>query len=155
MSNLNLDASDSRKRHLIFFGDKICLGGTYVLRIRCHQPLSMAFGRFRGGKQITAIYPERRFYKASGQAQTLPRIYSSFREDLFLVADVYLVYEGKNETTGRPIIKAHLNPLVPWIWIGLIIMVFGTLIALVPNAATVRVPATVPAPTPAQVGAGD
>ena len=90
------------------------------------------------------MYPERRFYKASGQPQTLPRIYPSFREDLFLVTDVYLVYEGKNETTGRPIIKAHLNPLVPWIWIGLIIMVFGTVVALVPN--TVPVPVTVTMP---------
>ena len=69
--------------------------------------------------------------------------------------DVYLVYEGKNDTTGRPIIKAHLNPLVPWIWIGLIIMVFGTIVALVPNAVVVRVAATTPVRTPAHVGAGD
>ena len=71
------------------------------------------------------------------------------------MTDVYLVYEGKNETTGRPIIKAHLNPLVPWIWIGLIIMVFGTITALVPNAAPVRVTAATPVGEPAQVGAGD
>ena len=51
------------------------------------------------------------------------------------MTDLYLVYEGKNDTTGRPIIKAHVNPLVPWIWIGLVIMVFGTIVALVPNAA--------------------
>ena len=96
---------------------------------------------FRGGKQITTMYPERRFYKASQQPQTLPRIYPSFREDLFLVTvNVDPVYEGKNETTGRPIIRAHLNPLVPWIWIGLIVMVFGTITALVPNAAAVQVP---------------
>jgi cytochrome c-type biogenesis protein CcmF len=110
---------------------------------------------FRGGKQITTMYPERRFYKASQQPQTLPRIYPSFREDLFLVTDVYLVYEGKNETTGRPIIKAHLNPLVPWIWTGLIIMVFGTIVALVPNAVAVQVAATTPVRAPAHVGAGD
>jgi cytochrome c-type biogenesis protein CcmF len=71
------------------------------------------------------------------------------------VTDVYLVYEGKNESNGKPIIKAHLNPLVPWIWIGLIIMVFGTITALVPNAAAVQAVAPVPARTPAQVGAGD
>jgi cytochrome c-type biogenesis protein CcmF len=101
------------------------------------------------------MYPERRFYKASGQPQTLPRIYPSFREDLFLVTDVYLVYEGKNEATGRPIIKAHLNPLVPWIWIGLIIMVFGTVVALVPNTVPVPVPVTLPVRTEAHAGAGD
>jgi cytochrome c-type biogenesis protein CcmF len=110
---------------------------------------------FRGGKQITTMYPERRFYKASGQPQTLPRIYPSVKEDLLLVTDLYLVYEGNNESTGRPIIKAHLNPLVPWIWTGLIVMVFGTITALVPNAAPVRVTAPAAVPAPAHVGAGD
>ena len=101
------------------------------------------------------MYPERRFYKASQQPQTIPRIYPSFRQDFLLVTDVYLVYEGRNEETGRPIIKAHLNPMVPWIWTGLIVMVLGTITALIPNAAPVRV--TVPAPVqePAHVGAGD
>src|SRR5271169_6003863 len=144
------------------FGDKILLG-PYTLVCQSYTEDDnpnyanewAIINVFRGGKQITTMYPERRFYKASQQPQTLPRIYPSFREDLFLVGDLYLVYEGKNETTGRPIIKAHLNPLVPWIWIGLIIMVFGTITALVPNATAVQVAATVPARTPAQVGAGD
>jgi cytochrome c-type biogenesis protein CcmF len=109
---------------------------------------------FRGGKQVTTMYPERRFYKASQQTQTMPRIYPSIKEDLFLVRDLYLVYEGINQDTGRPIIKAHLNPLVPWIWTGLLIMIFGTVTALVPNAASVRVPAPARAEA-APVGAGD
>jgi cytochrome c-type biogenesis protein CcmF len=109
---------------------------------------------FRGGKQVTTLYPERRFYKASQQTQTMPRIYPSVREDLFLVSDLYLVYEGINQDTGRPIIKAHVNPLVPWIWSGLLVIIFGTIVALVPNAAPVRV--TAPARVqPATVGAGD
>jgi len=107
------------------------------------------------GKLITTMYPERRFYKASGQPQTIPNIYPSFMQDLFLVNDVYLVYEGKNETNGRPIIKAHLNPLVPWIWIGLIIMVFGTIVALVPNAVPVTVGAPAPVRETVHAGAGD
>jgi cytochrome c-type biogenesis protein CcmF len=144
------------------FGDKINIGPYTLVCQSYTQDDNPNYANewaiinvFRGGKQITTMYPERRFYKASQQPQTLPRIYPSFREDLFLVTDVYLVYEGKNEATGRPIIKAHLNPLVPWIWIGLIIMVFGTITALVPNAAAVQVVAPVPARTPAQVGAGD
>jgi cytochrome c-type biogenesis protein CcmF len=110
---------------------------------------------WRGGKQITTMYPERRFYKASQQPQTVPRIYPSLKEDLFLVSDVYLVYEGRNEQTGRPIIKAHVNPMVPWIWTGLLVMVFGTILALVPNAATVTVATAAPLPEPVHAGAGD
>ena len=109
---------------------------------------------FKGDQQITTMYPERRFYKASQQTQTIPRIYPTVAQDFFLVKDLYLVYEGVNQDTGKPIIKAHLNPMVPYIWFGLVIMIFGTITALVPNAAPVRVsaPARV---QPATVGAGD
>ena len=59
--------------------------------------------------------------------------------------DLYLIYAGKNPDSDRPIIKAHINPLVMWIWTGVLVMVFGTLIALVPNAVPVRVHRVVPA----------
>jgi cytochrome c-type biogenesis protein CcmF len=103
---------------------------------------------FKGNRQITTMYPERRFYKASQQPQTLPRIRSTVKEDL------YLTYEGLSETTGRPIIKAHLNPLVMWIWVGVLIMIGGTVLGLIPNAAPVRATAPVRVET-APAGAGD
>jgi len=144
------------------YGDKINIGPYTLVCQSYTQEDTPNYGSewaiinvFRGGRQITTMYPERRFYKSSGQPQTIPRIYPSVKEDFLLVRDLYLVYEGINETTGRPIIKAHLNPLVPWIWTGLIVMVFGTILALIPNAATVRVPAPVPVREPAHVGVGD
>jgi cytochrome c-type biogenesis protein CcmF len=144
------------------FGDKIEIGPYTLVCQSYTQEDTPNYGSewaimnvFRGGKQVTTMYPERRFYKSSGQPQTIPRIYPSVKEDMLLVKDLYLVYEGINETTGRPIIKAHLNPLVPWIWTGLIVMVFGTILALVPNAATVRVSVPVPVREPAHAGAGD
>ncbi len=102
----------------------------------------------KDGKPLATMYPERRFYKASQQTATMVANRSTVKEDL------YIVYEGLNQDTGRPIIKVHLNPLVMWIWVGLLVMIFGTVIALVPNAAAVRVTA------PARVqsvpaGAGD
>ena len=103
---------------------------------------------FKGGKQIATMYPERRFYKASQQAQTMVANRSTLKEDL------YIVYEGENQDTGRPIIKAHVNPLVMWIWLGVWVMLVGTVLAMIPNAVPVRaaVPMRVQA-TP--VGAGD
>jgi cytochrome c-type biogenesis protein CcmF len=58
--------------------------------------------------------------------------------------DLYVIYAGLNPDTGHPIIKAFVNPLVNWVWIGVLIMTFGTGLALVPNAApiTARVPQT-------------
>jgi cytochrome c-type biogenesis protein CcmF len=80
--------------------------------------------------------PERRFYKSSRQTSTMPDIRSTLNEDL------YLVFEGLNPDNGHPILKAHLNALVMWIWIGVWIVLIGTVLALVPNApAQVRVAA--------------
>src|SRR5437868_6763276 len=144
------------------FGDKISIGPYTLVCQSYTQDDTPNYGTewaiinvFRGGKQITTMYPERRLYKSTGQPMTVPRIYPSFAEDFLLVHDLYLVYEGKNEATGQPIIKAHVNPLVPWIWIGLIIMVFGTITALLPNAAPARATSSVPVREPAHVGAGD
>ena len=53
--------------------------------------------------------------------------------------DLYLVYTGKNPDTGKPIIKAHVNPLVMWIWIGVVVVGFGTVLALIPNAKPAKV----------------
>jgi cytochrome c-type biogenesis protein CcmF len=71
--------------------------------------------------------PEKRVYLASGQPQTMVAIHSVPSWDL------YVVYEGTNPDTSQPIIKAYLNPLVGWIWAGLAVLVFGTLLALVPS----------------------
>ena len=83
-------------------------------------------------KQITTMYPEQRFYKASGQPATIVANRSTVMEDL------YLVYTGKNPENGHPIIKAHLNPLVWWIWAGAHFILIGTLIALMPNMQAKR-----------------
>jgi len=137
------------------FGDKMMIG-PYTLVCRSYtQEDKPNYGSewaiidaFKGDRQIDTLYPERRFFKASQQMNTRPTIHSALNEDL------YLVYEGQNEDTGRPIIKAHLNPLVMWIWMGVWIMIAGTVIALIPNAAAVRVPAPVPVQAE-PVGAGD
>jgi cytochrome c biogenesis factor len=46
-----------------------------------------------------------------------------------------------------PVIHAYLNPLVKWIWFGGVIVVFGTLVALMPNRRAVLVLSTVNQPT--------
>jgi cytochrome c-type biogenesis protein CcmF len=136
------------------FGDKLTIG-SYTLVSRSYtqeeNPNNSAdvaiVDVFKNGRQIDTLYPQSRFFPASQQQQHIPTVRSTLKEDL------YIVYEGQNPETGRPIIKAHLNPLVSWIWIGVLVMIFGTVVALVPNAAPVRaaVPARLEA---APVGAG-
>jgi cytochrome c-type biogenesis protein CcmF len=102
---------------------------------------------FEHGKKIATMYPERRFYKASNQPATIVANRSTLKEDL------YLVFSGVNQDTGRPIIKAHLNPLVWWIWAGAHFMLIGTIIALIPNARTVKVIASERAEAPVRTKA--
>ena len=108
---------------------------------------------FHNGKHITLLTPERRIYFPNtdhAQPSTVVAIHST------LASDLYVVFEGTNADTGRPILKVFLNPLVNWIWIGVGIVIFGTFIALVPplkpTTRRVEVPSPVSFPTPALGG---
>ena len=82
---------------------------------------------YRGDKKLTQMAPERRFYTASQTTSTMVAIHST------LLRDLYVVFEGRNPETSRPIIKVFLNPLVSWIWIGVAIVIAGTFLALAPG----------------------
>jgi cytochrome c-type biogenesis protein CcmF len=82
---------------------------------------------YKGDKKITQLAPEKRFYHASQQTSTMVALHST------LAADLYVVFEGRDPDTQQPIIKAFLNPLIAWIWIGVLIVVAGTFLALAPN----------------------
>ena len=136
-------AFNQDKEQEMSYGDKMYIGG-YTLVCRSYTDEDFpnyaaewaVLDVYKHGKQIDTLTPERRFYKASNQASTMPFIRSTINKDL------YIVYEGLNQDTGHPILKAHVNPLVMWIWLGVWIILLGTGLALVPNApAQVRVPA--------------
>src|SRR5256886_5656136 len=50
-----------------------------------------------------------------------------------LKEDLYVVYAGDSPDTQMPVLHAYLNPLVKWIWLGGAVVVFGTLVAMLPN----------------------
>jgi cytochrome c-type biogenesis protein CcmF len=82
----------------------------------------------KGNKQIMMLYPEKRQFQGTEQAAgTMVAIYSTLREDL------YVVYAGMDPESNLPVIHAFLNPLVKWIWLGGVWVVMGTLLALMPN----------------------
>ena len=134
-------ALNQEKEATMGFGDKMQIGNydlvcrTFTQDDNANQESEWALMDVypRGGKPFT-MSPERIFYKASQQASTKPDIDQGFKEDL------YLVYEGQDDR-GRPVIKAHVNPMVIWIWIGAWVMIVGTGLALVESAPA---PVTVP-----------
>jgi cytochrome c-type biogenesis protein CcmF len=150
-------AFNQDKEQEMAYGDKMTIGSyTLVCRSYTDEEYPNYYAQwavldvYKNGKQIDTLTPERRFYKASQQTSTMPFIRSSLDEDL------YLVYEGLNQDNGHPILKAHLNPLVMWIWLGVWIILGGTVLALMPNApATVRLPAPRLVEHAAPVATGD
>ena len=101
----------------------------------------------KGNKEIMMLYPEKRQFQGTEQAAgTMVAIYSTLREDL------YVVYAGMDPETNMPVIHAFLNPLVKWIWLGGVWVVMGTLLALMPNrrAQLVVAGATQPAVAPGE-----
>jgi len=136
------------------YGDKMAIGNyELVCRSYTQDETPNQFSEwaildiYQNGRKIDTLTPQRLVYKASQQPSTKPDIHSTFKEDL------YVVYEGQNEK-GQPVIKAHVNPMVIWIWIGAWVMALGTGLALVENApapVTVRVPRLVEQAVPQPV----
>ncbi len=107
----------------------------------------------KDGKHQFQMSPEKRVYHASQQPQTMVAVHS------IPAWDLYVVYEGTNPSTNQPIIKVFLNPLVSWLWAGVAILFFGTLVALVPSlhpsTASLRVPVARAIPTEPALHGGD
>ncbi|HET9320347.1 MAG TPA: heme lyase CcmF/NrfE family subunit [Bryobacteraceae bacterium] len=79
----------------------------------------------RNGKFLGVLEPESRVYKASRQPTHEVAVRPRLNEDL------YLNFAGMNG--DRAVIQSYIFPLVSWIWIGALTLVFGTLVALVPS----------------------
>ncbi len=82
---------------------------------------------FRNGKHIDLLEPEIRLYKASQSQNSLVGLRRALNEDL------YLVYSGVMPDGRRATFQMYQLPLVSWIWIGFWIVLFGTLICLIPS----------------------
>jgi cytochrome c-type biogenesis protein CcmF len=103
-----------------------CIGATQDSNANYNSEYAL-LDVYKEGKKQFQMTPEKRVYLASEQPQTMVAIHSVPSWDL------YVVYEGTNPDTGQPIIKAFLNPLVSWIWAGVVLIFIGTLAALVPS----------------------
>jgi len=86
---------------------------------------SAAIGVVKNGKSLGVLEPESRVYKASRQPTHEVAIRQRPNEDL------YINFAGVNG--DRATVQSYVFPLVSWIWIGALTLIFGTLVALVPS----------------------
>ena len=79
----------------------------------------------KNGQEIGILNPTKRFYKAAKQSNAIVALRTRLNEDLYIN---YATREGNKAT-----LQAYVFPLVTWIWIGAIVLIGGTLVALVPS----------------------
>ena len=100
----------------------------------------------RDGQVVTTMHPERRFFPLQRQTTGETAIRTN------LLADLYVAL-GDTDNAGNWTVRVYWKPLVPWIWIGAVIMAFGGLVSLsdrrwrvgVANRAARRMSGAVPA----------
>jgi len=92
-----------------------------------HDAMIVDLAVSKHDKPVTILRPEKRFYTAQNQANTEVGIYSRPLEDL------YAILGDVNQESGSAVLKIMINPLVQMIWLGGMIMVLGTLVAIWPS----------------------
>ena len=82
---------------------------------------------FAGERRVGTLVPGQNFYKAGQNPSTEVAIHYTLREDL------YTIMTGFDPQEGRATLKAYLNPLINWIWIGGGVLILGAWFAMLPD----------------------
>ena len=111
-----------------FQGYQLTLEGLYVedLPQRTSQGAVVAVGR--NGRRLATLRPRINDFRNSDQSVTTPGVL--YR----LLEDVYLNLSLVDETQDVVVLRAVRSPLITWIWIGTVIVLFGTLYSLSPQS---------------------
>lgn len=83
---------------------------------------------YSGADFLATVKPARFFYKAQEQPSTEVDIHSRLKED------VYFTLGSIDPQTGLTRIHVTLNPMISFLWLGGLILVFGGLISMLPAA---------------------
>jgi cytochrome c-type biogenesis protein CcmF len=102
----------------------------------------------RDGVLLATVHPERRFFPLQQQTTSMTAIRSN------LLADLYVAL-GDRDENGAWTIRAYWKPLVPWIWLGAVIMAFGGMVSLSDRRWRVGVAARARGRVFAQAATGD
>lgn len=81
---------------------------------------------YRGGRQIGTLRPEKNFYPKGEQTLTEVALRSTLKEDLYVILTQYS--EDDSAT-----FKVVISPLIMWMWLGGVVLVAGTILAMWPG----------------------
>jgi cytochrome c-type biogenesis protein CcmF len=81
---------------------------------------------YRDEEPLVVMTPEKRTYWLEQQPASIPSVYSTLREDLYVTLTAI-------EADGSATFKVYCNPLVNWIWLGGAIFVLGSIAVMWPH----------------------
>ncbi len=92
------------------------------------------------------LYPEKRVFNVSGQVMTHAAIRTTGYDDIYVAL-------GEPDGKGGWTVRAWRHPLVPWIWIGALIMAIGGAVSLADRRLRIGAPTRASAAPPAVAAA--
>ena len=123
------NAFKEEKELMLKPGDRFQLGPYQVQLTRVGERSGANYSAVRGqldvsldGPPLFSLHPERRMYRNSRMPTTEAAIHDTWWRDVYLSLG--------NEAEGAWAVKAYLNPLVKWLWAGIVVMGLGTGLAL-------------------------
>jgi len=81
----------------------------------------------KNGRVVTTLRPRTNIFGSSKQPVTKPAVMYTFSHDLYLNLDNTI-----GPDTTYVVLRAVYSPLVSWIWFGGLLLVFGTVMSLLP-----------------------
>jgi len=86
---------------------------------------------YKEGEGVATMLPQKRIYWLEQQPSSLPAIYSTWFEDVYLILN-------EVEPDGSATFKVHINPLVNWLWIGAGVAIGGSICIMWPHPQVSR-----------------
>jgi len=90
----------------------------------------------KNGQFLTDLYPRRDYFYESQQPMTIPGVRSTMQDDLYVI-----LVDWQPILTSGATFKIYHNPLVNWLWLGSLMMIFGSVVAAWPDKDEDYVPA--------------
>jgi len=87
-------------------------------------------GIYDNGKRVGTVYPAKWDYHKSDEQMT-----TEVAIQVRVAEDVYLVLTGFDLDSKQANFRVYVNPLILWVWVGFLILIFGTLVCLIPERA--------------------
>jgi cytochrome c-type biogenesis protein CcmF len=82
----------------------------------------------KDGKALGQLFPRRDYFYDSDQPMTIPGVRSTLEDDLYVV-----LVDWEDITANGATFKVFHNPLVNWLWLGGILLIFGSFVAAWPD----------------------